>query len=110
VSAYGDRETPMSEPRFVGHEAIDQRGEKVGTVTDVLSDDETGEPAWAVVSTGLLHTEHYVPMIDAYESDQGRLVLAFDKDMVKGSPKAHREHVLVRADEEELRRYYGLAA
>jgi hypothetical protein len=99
-----------SEPRFVGHEAIDQRGTKIGTVTDVLSDDNTGEPTWAVVNTGVMRAAHYVPLVDAYESEQGRLVVAFDKDTVKHSPRAGREHVLLRSTEEELRRYYGLAA
>jgi hypothetical protein len=98
------------QPRFVGQEAIDQRGGKIGKVTDVLSDDQTGQPAWAVVNTGLIRSEHYVPLADAYETDEGRVVLAFDKDTIKHSPRASREHVLLRTTEEELRRYYGLAA
>jgi hypothetical protein len=98
------------QPRYVGQEAIDQRGGKVGKVTDVLSDDHTGQPAWAIVNTGLVRSEHYVPLVDAYETEQGRIVLAFDRDTVKHSPKASREHVLLRSTEEELRHYYGLAA
>jgi hypothetical protein len=98
------------QPRYVGQEAIDQRGGKIGTVTDILSDDQTGQPSWAIVNTGVIKAEHYVPLVDSYETDEGRIVLAFDKDTVKHSPKAGREHVLLRSTEEELRRYYGLAA
>jgi hypothetical protein len=98
------------QPQYVGQEAIDQRGGKIGKVTDVLSDDQTGQPAWAIVNTGLMRAEHFVPLVDAYETDQGRIVLAFDRETVKNSPRAGREHVLLRSTEEELRRYYGLAA
>jgi len=105
-----DNEPSVLQPRYVGQEAIDQRGGKIGKVTDILSDEQTGQPAWAIVNTGLVRAEHYVPLVDAYETDEGRIVLAFDKSTVKQSPRAGREHVLLRSTEEELRRYYGLAA
>jgi hypothetical protein len=98
------------QPRYVGQEAIDLRGGKIGKVTDILSDDQTGQPSWAIVNTGAMRAEHYVPLVDSYETDEGRVVLAFDKETIKHSPKAGREHVLLRSTEEELRRYYGLAA
>ena len=103
-------EPSIDQPHYVGQEAIDQRGGKIGKVTDILSDDRTGQPAWVIVNTGVIRAEHYVPLVDAYETDEGRIVLAFDKNTIKNSPKAGREHVLMRSTEEELRRYYGLAA
>ncbi len=100
---------PVMEPHFLGRDVIDERGAKIGIVTDVLPDDETGEPAWVVVSMGLLRSEHFVPLTSAYESEQGRLVLPFDREMVKHSPKAQRDHVLERSTATELRRYYQAA-
>ena len=105
-----DNEPSVVPLRCVGQEAIDQRGGKIGKVTDILADDQTGQPMWVIVNTGLVRSEHYVPLVDAYETDEGRIVLAFDKDTIKHSPKAGREHVLMRSTEEELRQYYGLAA
>lgn len=100
---------PTTEPQYLGKDVIDEQGTKIGTVTDVLPDDETGEPAWVVVSIGVLRSEHFVPLGAAYQSEQGRLVLPFDRDMVKHSPRAKRDHVLERATAEELRRYYRAA-
>jgi hypothetical protein len=104
-----DNEPSALQPRYVGQEAIDQHGGKIGKVTDILSDDQTGQPAWAIVNTGI-RAEHYVPLVDSYETEEGRIVLAFDKTTIKNSPKAGREHVLLRSAEDDLRRYYGLAA
>jgi hypothetical protein len=100
---------PTGERQYLGRAVIDERGTKIGTVTDVLPDDETGEPAWVVVSMGLLRSEHFVPLSAAYQSEQGRLVLPFDREMVKHSPKAKRDHVLERGTATELRRYYQAA-
>lgn len=101
---------PSLAPGFVGRPAIDERGTKIGTVTDVLTDDRTGEVTWAVVSLGFMHTEHYVPLMDAYQTETGRVVLGFDRETVKRSPRASREHVLGRDEAQMLADYYNVAA
>jgi sporulation protein YlmC with PRC-barrel domain len=93
-----------------GRTVIDDHGTKVGTVTDVVFDDATNEATWAIVKTGLTGGEHYVPLAGAYRADDGGLVIAFSKRLVKASPKAGREHVLTASDEEMVRNHYGLVA
>jgi hypothetical protein len=105
-----DPESSDSVPSIVGQQAVDEAGAKIGTVTDVIYDVQSGEASWAVVGLGLLGAEHYVPLADTYQSDSNRLVLPFDKRTIKQSPKANKDHVLTSDVEADVRRYYGLAA
>ena len=41
---------------FHGRALVDSNGEKIGTVDEVYSDDQGGQPEWALVHTGLLGT------------------------------------------------------
>lgn len=89
------------------HQVIDDHGDKVGKITDVLFDDE-GNPAWVVVNPGFFAGAHFVPLAPAYKSDDGALVVPYDKSMVKGSPRVTKDHVLTHKFEEDLKRYYAL--
>ena len=41
---------------WIGREAVDPQGSKIGEIKDVLYDDVTCRPEWVVVKTGLLGT------------------------------------------------------
>lgn len=89
-----------------GHEARDEHGVKLGTVTDVLFDTE-GTPRWAVVDPGLLHRPHYAPLEGAYQTEEGNVVLAVDNATVKHAPLAPRDHVLTPEIEAKLVEHYS---
>ncbi|HEX5096093.1 MAG TPA: PRC-barrel domain-containing protein [Acidimicrobiia bacterium] len=97
-------------PSISGRQAVDAQFESVGKVTDVLFGDVSSEPRWAVVKTGLLGGEHYVPLSNSYIDQRGRLVVPFDKTTVKHAPKAHGDHVMTRDLADELQSYWGVAA
>ncbi|HEY8372100.1 MAG TPA: PRC-barrel domain-containing protein, partial [Pseudonocardiaceae bacterium] len=49
-------------PLLFGDEVYDANGEKIGKVGQVYLDDETGQPAWVTVRTGLFGMkESFVP-------------------------------------------------
>ena len=97
-------------PLLTGQDVVDQRLEKVGTVTDVLFDDDEQAPQWAVVKTGILGSGHLVPLDDTYVAQDGRLVVPLDKSTIKRAPRARRDHVLTLETRRALRDYYGKAA
>jgi hypothetical protein len=78
-------------------------------VTDVLFDDRS-VPGWAVVKTGRLGGEHFVPLQHTYVDADGRLVVPLKKTDIKHAPRVRRDHVLTREARRELRDYYGIAA
>jgi sporulation protein YlmC with PRC-barrel domain len=84
---------------------INERGEKLGKVTDVLFDDR-GDPRWAVVSVGMLSASHYVPLTRAFTTPDGQVVVPYDKSVVKHAPKAAGNHVLDRRTEVLLAEHY----
>ena len=95
---------------LTGHEVVDSHLEKVGKVTDVLYDELEQHPRWVIVKTGLLGSEHYVPLANAYVSQEGRLVVPLDKSTIRSAPRAHRDHVLTLGTRKALREHYGHAA
>ena len=91
----------------VGGPAYGADGSKLGTIEAFFADDRTGAPTWVAVSTGLFGTRHSIaPVADATFSD-GALHLPVTSDAVKSAPPMAGDH-LDPADEETLRRHYGL--
>ena len=97
-------------PALAGHAVIDTEHKPVGKVTDVLYDEREQTPRWAVVQTGLLRSERYIPLAASYLDEAGRLVVPHDKMSIKHAPRARRDHVVTREVARELRDYYGVAA
>jgi uncharacterized protein YrrD len=99
---------PTDHAVLSGHDVFDDHYDKVGTVTDVLYD-ENGNAKWAVVNPGTLHREKYVPVEGSFLTDAGQVVVPYSKDMVKAAPSAHRDHILDRDVERELELHYAVA-
>ena len=94
--------------RVIGRDVYDQDGDKIGSASEIYLDDETGQPEWITVRTGLFGTkESFVPLRDADLTDDG-LRVHVDKDKVKGAPRIDAEGHLSPEEERELYRYYGL--
>ncbi|CCG05615.1 DUF2382 domain-containing protein [Blastococcus saxobsidens] len=94
--------------RVIGQDVYDTEGQKIGSASEVYLDDETGQPEWVTVRTGLFGTkESFVPIRDADLTNDGVRV-AVTKDRVKDAPKIDADGHLSPAEEQELYRYYGL--
>jgi uncharacterized protein (TIGR02271 family) len=91
-------------------DVYEQDGDKIGSAGQVYLDNNSGEPEWVTVKTGLFGTkESFLPLRDASLSE-GRIVVPFGKDRVKGAPKIDADGQLTPEEEDELYRYYGLNA
>ena len=94
--------------RVIGRDVYDETGSKIGSASEVYLDDQTGQPEWVTVKTGLFGTkESFVPIRDADLTDDGVRV-HISKDKVKDAPKIDTDGHLSPQEEEELYRYYGL--
>src|SRR4051794_38452333 len=93
--------------RVIGQDVYDEAGQKIGSASEVYLDDETGQPEWVTVKTGLFGTkESFVPIRDADLTDDGVRV-PVSKARVKDAPKIDADGHLSPQEEEELYRYYG---
>ena len=96
--------------RVIGQDVLDESGEKIGSAAEVYLDDETGEPEWVTVRTGLFGTkESFVPIRNADLTDDGVRV-PVSKTQVKDAPKIDTDGHLSPQEEQELYRYYGMGA
>jgi len=112
--------TESTESEFIaytGHDVIDDRGERIGQITDVIYDDPTTDvigdplvspkPRWLVVDPGLLRAAHYVPVDGSYRSVDGDIVVPWDKEWIKSAPKARGDHLLSTLDLQDLALHYA---
>ncbi len=96
--------------RVIGQDVYDESGEKIGSAAEVYLDDETGQPEWVTVRTGIFGTkESFVPIRNADLTDDGVRV-PVSKTKVKDAPKIDTDGHLSPQEEEELYRYYGMGA
>jgi uncharacterized protein (TIGR02271 family) len=91
-----------------GATMVDRDGDKVGTVESIYVDDQTGEPEWALVNTGLFGTKSsFVPLAQASSSGD-QVQVPYHKQLVKDAPRVDTDQHLSEAEEQQLWRHYGL--
>ena len=91
---------------YMGKNALDAQGSKIGSIGQVYVDDETGQPDWITVNTGLFGTkESFAPLAGSSVTDDG-VVLPFGKDVVKGSPEIKGAAHLDADEQDALYTYY----
>src|SRR3954464_4649975 len=96
--------------RVIGKDVYDQSGDKIGSASEVYLDDESGQPEWVTVRTGLFGTkETFVPIRDANLTDDGVRV-PVSKAKVKDAPRIDTDGHLSPEEEQQLYRYYGLGS
>jgi uncharacterized protein (TIGR02271 family) len=94
--------------RVIGADVYDETGSKIGSASEVYLDDDSGQPEWVTVRTGMFGTkESFVPIRDADLTDDG-VHVRIAKDKVKDAPTIDADGHLSPQEEEELYRYYGL--
>ncbi|GAA0291907.1 DUF2382 domain-containing protein [Kineococcus aurantiacus] len=84
-------------------------GDKIGKVEDVYLDNDSGQPEWVSVKTGLFGSNlSLIPLAEASHSGD-TLTVPFTKAKVKDAPHHDPGHELSESDEAELYRYYGVS-
>lgn len=95
----------------VGATAYDSHGDKIGKIGNIYYDDETEQPKWMTVSTGLFGTnETFVPVQGSDLASDGRVTTTYDKALIKDAPNVSEDGHLSPAEEEQLYRHYSLSS
>ncbi|HVM20972.1 MAG TPA: PRC and DUF2382 domain-containing protein [Egibacteraceae bacterium] len=91
-----------------GSTVVDPASDKVGKVEEIYLDEQTNQPEWALVNTGLFGTKsNFVPLKGA-QPEQDALRVQFAKDQVTDAPSIEPDRELSVSEEQELYAYYGL--
>ena len=96
---------------YAGQTLTDANGDKIGKIVQVYTDDQTGQPAFATVKTGLFGSANSFVPLGGLRAGDGGLVSRWDKETVKGAPNVEddTDGYLTPDEERALFRYYGLA-
>jgi len=91
---------------YIGRNAVDPQGNKIGSVGQVYLNDQTGQPDWITVNTGLFGMmENFAPLAGSSFNGED-LVLPFDKTVVKDSPDIADASHLDADEQQSLYGYY----
>src|SRR5215218_3699722 len=95
--------------RWHGRDLSDRDGDKIGSIGDVYLDDQTGQPEWLTVKTGLFGSRSsFVPVSEAHaEGDTVRV--PYEKSQVKDAPNVDADGALSQEEEQRLYRHYGVS-
>ena len=95
--------------QWIGGTLVDDSGDKIGKIETFYVDEQTDEPEWIAVATGLFGTRvSFVPLEGASPAGDS-LRVPYSKDQVKDAPHAEADGDLSPDEEAALYRHYGLA-
>jgi uncharacterized protein (TIGR02271 family) len=94
--------------QWQGRTMISSDGEKLGKITEVYEDPETGKVDWATVSSGLFGTKsNFVPLAGA-SPDGEDVRVNVTKEQVKDAPGVEDDGDLSEPEERRLFEHYGV--
>jgi hypothetical protein len=99
--------TSQDRPDYIRRAAIDAEGNRIGKISKVYLDQQTGQPMWVLVETGLLGTRQSFAPIHGSRLDGELVVLAVSKDQIKDSPDIDPDAEISESEQDALRQYYG---
>ena len=100
---------PMNEVlEWRGQTMVGSAGDKIGKIEEIYLDQDTEQPEWALVHTGMFGSKAtFVPITDATTQDD-KVRVPFEKSQVKDAPKIEPDGELSPQDEAALYSHYGL--
>ncbi len=89
-----------------GQNAVDLHGAKIGKVGHIYVDDQTGQPLWVTLITGMLGTKQSFAPLHGSRTSDGNLQLAVTKDMVSDAPDVEATDHIEDSENDDLATYY----
>jgi hypothetical protein len=100
--------TPQDAEQYIRRVAVDAEGNRIGKITKVYRDDQSEQPLWVLVDTGLFGTrQSFAPIRGSRFDGEQLVVLAVSKDQVKDAPNIDPDGHISLSEEDALRQYYS---
>ena len=100
--------TPQDTEQYIRRTAVDAEGNRIGKITKVYHDDQTGQPLWILVETGMFGTrQSFAPVHGCRFDGEQLVVLAVSKDQVKDAPNIDSDAHVSESEQDALRQYYS---
>ncbi|WP_433329559.1 DUF2382 domain-containing protein [Spirillospora sp. CA-294931] len=92
---------------LIGMQVVGNDGEEIGTVSQIIGAEGTGEPEWLVLKSGLFGMRERVAPYAGARSAEGKIMMPMGRNIVRESPHVDLDDGLTAPDEEMLVRHYG---
>ncbi|HMJ97347.1 MAG TPA: PRC and DUF2382 domain-containing protein [Thermoleophilaceae bacterium] len=93
-----------------GRDIVDADGDTVGTLEELFRDDDTQQPEWAVVRTGMFGTKLSFVPIQGAEPTGEDVRVPFSKAQIKDAPRIDdSDGQLSQEEEAQLYEHYGMS-
>lgn len=89
-------------------DAYDSDGEKIGSVSDVFLNDETGQPDFIELSHGLFGVKSSIVPLRGHTFKEDDVHLAFAKDALKDAPEIGAEGHVAATERDKSLEHFGL--
>jgi hypothetical protein len=99
--------TSQDRPDYIHRSAVDAEGNRVGKISKEYHDQQTGQPMWVLVETGLFGTRQSFAPIHGSRLDGELVVLAVSKDQIKDAPNIDPDAEISESEQDALRQYYS---
>ncbi len=87
---------------------VDADGDQIGNIESIYVDDQTGQPEWALINTGLFGTKStFVPLAQATPTGD-QVQVPYQKQLVNDAPRIDPDQHLSESEEQQLWRHYSL--
>ena len=93
---------------WIDQDLVDSHQDKIGKISEVYVDRETGEPKFVAVKTGLLGSKSSLVPIEEGQGHGDHVAVPYSKDQVKDAPNIDADAELSEAEEQRLYEHYGL--
>jgi len=91
-----------------GRTVVATDGDKLGKIEEIYFDQETSQPEWALIDTGMFAGKSSFMPLQGATSDGDQVTAPYSKDQVKGAPQIKAGQALSQREEAELYRHYGV--
>ena len=98
---------PNDVQQMIGRTALDSDGTKIGKIGQVYVDDQTGQPVWATVTTGMFGSRQSFAPLYGCKPAGDELQLGVSKELVKGAPSVDDDGHLEDGENDALYQYYA---
>ena len=98
---------PQDVQQLIGRTAVGSGGSKIGDVGQVYLDEQTGQPLWVTVTTGMFGTWQSFAPIGGSRLDGDQVVLAVSKDLVKDAPNIDDDGRIDEGEQDALYQHYA---
>ncbi|MFF8763154.1 PRC and DUF2382 domain-containing protein [Nocardiopsis dassonvillei] len=92
---------------LIGHHVLDREGHNVGKINQVYLDDNTDQPSWVSVHTGLFGRHETLVPLQGSQPVEEDIRVPYDKSVVKDAPHVDADRHISPEEEQTVRQYYA---